>query len=258
MPYLRAFGFVATMAFAFVFLVPVQTLARRYGWRLQYPIQTGFCRAMCRVIGIRVETQGRLPGATPRFVASNHVSWTDIIALASIHPYVFLAKSEVSSWPVLGFLARLQGTVFVSREARAKMSRVNDALAQVMREGRDLVVFAEGTSSDGSQVLPFRAVHFAPLRDLADATQSKVSPTLAPVAIVYSDGERPLDVGWYADMTFLPHLWSLMKRGGVTCHIAHGDAIDNAPGDRKALAASAEGRVRELHAQTVERLRERG
>ncbi|WP_400768189.1 lysophospholipid acyltransferase family protein [Methylosinus sporium] len=253
MPYLRALAFVLAMTGAFVVFVPIQWLARRRRWELRHNIQTGFCRVMCAIIGIDVRERGRLAGTSPRFVVANHVSWTDIIALASRYPLVFLAKSEVSSWPVLGFLARLQGTVFVERGNRRAIPIVNAALAERLRQGDDIVVFAEGTSSDGAGVLKFNASHFAMLSDLA-ATNA-AAPTLAPAAILYTERKSApggrLDVGWYGDMTFLPHLWSLMKRGGAKCHILWGEAVDPGSGDRKALAAATEARVRELLATDV-------
>lgn len=253
MPYLRALAFVLAMTGAFVVFVPIQWLARRRRWELRHNIQTGFCRVMCAIIGIEVRESGRLAGESPRFVVANHVSWTDIIALASRYPLVFLAKSEVSAWPVLGFLARLQGTVFVERGNRRAIPIVNAALAERLRQGEDIVVFAEGTSSDGAGVLKFNASHFAMLSDLAAANTA--APTLAPAAILYTERKSApggrLDVGWYGDMTFLPHLWSLMKRGGAKCHILWGEAVDPGSGDRKALAAATEARVRELLATDV-------
>ncbi|MGD9541586.1 lysophospholipid acyltransferase family protein [Methylocystis sp.] len=243
MPYLRALAFALTLTGAFVFLVPVQALARRRGWPIQHAIQTGFCRTVCAVIGVKVKARGALPSSAPRFVVANHVSWTDIIALASVSPFVFLAKSEVARWPVLGLLARLQGTIFVERGARQDVARVNDALADVLRAGHDLVVFPEGTSSDGAEVLPFRSAHFAPL-ELMNAPGE--APTLAPVAIAYSDGANRIDVGWYGDMTFLPHLWSLMKQGRAQCHISFGAAIETSGKDRKALAAETRASVQML------------
>ncbi len=240
-PYLRALAFVVAMTAAFLFLVPLQALARRRDWAIQHVIQTGFCRMICAVVGIRVEAQNPLPTKGPRFVVSNHVSWTDIIVLASVAPFVFLAKSEVASWPVLGFLARLQGTIFVPRGSRNEIPRVNAELCDALRQGRDLVVFPEGTSSDGAGVLAFRPAHFQALQHFGGEA------ALAPAALLYTDGSRPVDVGWYGDMTFLPHLWSLMRRGGVTCLIVFGAAIPARGKDRKALAAEAEARVRELH-----------
>ncbi|MGJ0533198.1 lysophospholipid acyltransferase family protein [Methylocystis sp.] len=243
MAYLRALAFALTLTGALLFLVPLQALARRRGWPIQHAIQTRFCRAVCAVIGIKVDARGALPSKAPRFVVANHVSWTDIIALASVYPLVFLAKSEVARWPVLGLLARLQGTVFVERGARHDIARVNDALADVLRAGGDLVVFPEGTSSDGAAVLPFRSAHFAPLEAMAARSEA---PTLAPVAISYSNGARRIDVGWYGDMSFLPHLWSLMKRGHTQCHIVFGEEIETSDKDRKTLAAQTHARVQTL------------
>jgi 1-acyl-sn-glycerol-3-phosphate acyltransferase len=144
---------------------------------------------------------------------------------------------------VLGLLARLQGTVFVERGAKQDVARVNDALADVLRAGGDLVVFPEGTSSDGAQVLPFRSAHFAPLETLAARGEA---PTLTPVAIAYSDSARQIDVGWYGDMTFLPHLWRLMKRRRTQCHVAFGDPVETTAKDRKTLAMETRERVRAL------------
>jgi 1-acyl-sn-glycerol-3-phosphate acyltransferase len=239
-PYFRAFAFVAVMAASLILVAPIQALARRRGWPIQQDIQMGFCRVICAIIGLRVHARGGLPGNAPRLVVANHVSWTDVIALSSLHPFVFLAKSEVARWPALGFLARLQGAIFVDRGARMNVARVNDALAGALREGRDLVIFAEGTSSDGTQVLPFNSAHFGALEVFeGDAT-------VAPAAIGYDDGERWIDVGWYGDMTFLPHLWSLMKRGGAQCRIDFGDAISPRGKNRKKLATETQARVREL------------
>jgi len=254
MPYLRALAFVAAMAGFFIFVVPLQFLARRYDWPLQHRIQTFFCRVICATIGIRVTVRGRLPANGPRFVVANHVSWTDVIALASVHPLLFLAKKEVANWPVLGFLARLQGTIFVDRANRRAIPEVNAELAQHLRHGRDIVVFAEGTSSDGSQILKFNSAHFAMLSELATDRARPLDVAIAPTAVTYtavetnyhSTSER-YDVGWYGDMTFLPHLWGLMRRGGARCHILFGESVDPAVfTDRKALAHATEESVRRL------------
>lgn len=238
MPYFRALAFVAALVGAFVFLVPVQALARRRDWAVQHRIQTSFCRAVCAAIGIKVTPIGALPARGPRFVVANHVSWTDIIALASLYPLTFLAKSEVAHWPVLGFLARLQGTVFVPRGSRKDIPAVNAALCNALRKGRDIVVFPEGTSSDGAAVLPFKPAHFDAIQNFDGVL------AVTPVAISYMDGAQAIDVGWYGDMTFLPHLWSLMKRGGVECRIAFCEATDAGGKDRKRLANETEAQVR--------------
>ncbi|WP_363345733.1 lysophospholipid acyltransferase family protein [Methylocystis echinoides] len=235
MPYLRAAVFVLAMVAALLIAAPVQALARRRGWAMQHAIPKAFCRLMCGVIGIEVTPAGALPAHRPRFVVANHLSWTDIIALASLHPFVFLAKKEVAHWPVLGLLAQLQGTVFVARGARQEIPGVNGALVTALRDKRDLVIFAEGTSTDGATPPRFKSAHF----DAACATGAMV----APVALYYTDGQAPIDVGWYGAMTFLPHLWRLMKRGGVRCHVVFGRGIEARGKDRKALAAEAQAQV---------------
>ncbi len=241
MPYLRAALLVATLTATFLFVVPVQTVARRRGWALQHAIQTGFCRLVCAIVGIDVARIGRLPAGPPRLLVANHLSWTDVIALASLYPLVFLAKSEVAHWPLLGFLARLQGTVFVRRGARGAIAKVNSALVEALGEGRDVVLFAEGTTTDGARPPRFFATHFDAARE-TDAT-------VAPTAILYTDGGKPVDVGWYGDMTFAPHLWRLMKRGGAQCRIIFGEPIEAAGKDRKRLAAETEAQVRALLAE---------
>jgi 1-acyl-sn-glycerol-3-phosphate acyltransferase len=109
-----------------------------------------------------------------------------------------------------------------------------------LRAGGDLVVFPEGTSSDGAVVLPFRSAHFAPLEAMAARGEA---PTLAPVAIAYSDGLERIDVGWYGDMSFLPHLWRLMKRSRTQCRIFFGEEVATTGKDRKTLAAETRARV---------------
>jgi 1-acyl-sn-glycerol-3-phosphate acyltransferase len=249
MPYLRALGFVLALAFFVILVAPVQALARRRNWPLQHKIQTLFCRTMRRVIGIEVSAQGGLPAAAPRFVVANHVSWTDIIAISSLYPLVFLAKAEVAGWPVLGFLARLQGTIFVDRANRRAVPEVNAALARELRAGRDVVVFAEGTSTNGTATPKFNASHFAMLHDLAQNRAVAVVPT----AFAYfpreesDEDSKDFDVGWYGDMSFVPHLWGLMRRGGARCRIIFGEPIDPAAyPDRKALAEASQSSVRRL------------
>lgn len=236
--YARAALLLIAMISAVVFVAPVQALAQRRRWAVRDRIQIGFCRLVCRIIGIEVTTTGVTPQQGPLFVVSNHLSWTDIIALASVHPFVFLAKKEVSTWPVLGFLARLQRTIFVDRNTPKLISSVNAALAQALRDGLDVVVFAEGTSTDGSTPPRFNSAHFDALRD--------VDAVVAPAAIFYTLDGKVSDVGWYGSMTFLPHLGALLNLRKLRCHIAFGEEIHASGKDRKTLASQTQSAVRAL------------
>jgi 1-acyl-sn-glycerol-3-phosphate acyltransferase len=249
MSYLRALAFMLAMAFFVLLVAPVQAVARRFDWPLQHRIQRFFCRTMCGVIGIEVAGEGAPGTPAGRLIVANHVSWTDILAIASLHPCLFLAKAEVAAWPVLGFLAKIQGTIFVDRGKRSAIPAVNAALAEQLRAGRDVVVFAEGTSTDGGKVLKFNASHFAMLHDLAqDAAARDV--LASPVAFAYAPRGRragPFDAGWYGDMSFLPHLWSLMRKGGARCEVLFGQSLVPAAfPDRKALAQAAQQSVEGL------------
>lgn len=243
MHYIRALRLFLVVAVGLVALAPVQTLARRRGWRLQDRIQTGFCRAACRAIGLRIVTHGALPEAGPRLVVANHVSWTDILALASLHPLVFLSKSEVESWPLLGQLARVQGTIFIVRDARRDLARASAALAEALDAGRDVVVFPEGTSTDGRDILPFRPGPFEALRKTTGPA------IVAPVALRYTDkAGAPADLGWYGDMSLIDHIRKLLRQKDPVCHVRFGAAIAAPDADRKTVATLAETQVRALHA----------
>lgn len=238
MPYLRATLLVLVLIATLAFVAPIQALAQRRGWSFRDRIQMAFCRIMCKIIGVDVSTTGALPKRGPLFVVSNHLSWSDIIALASFHPFVFLAKAEVANWPILGFLARLQGTIFVNRTARKALSNVNSALTDALRARRDIVIFAEGTSTDGSAPPRFNSAHFEALRD--------VDAFIAPAAVYYTQNDKIIDVGWYGEMTFLPHLWRLLKLRNLRCHISFGEIIESAGKDRKTLASQTQGAVSAL------------
>jgi 1-acyl-sn-glycerol-3-phosphate acyltransferase len=148
---------------------------------------------------------------------SNHSSYLDIPVLGSLLPTSFVAKNEVGGWPLFGLLARLQRTVFVDRNARHRADEQRDSIAGRLQAGDKLVLFPEGTSSDGNRTLPFKTALFA-----VAATQVDGKPlTLQPVSVTatHLDG-LPLGhawralYAWYGDMELPPHLWQLARLGG--------------------------------------------
>jgi lyso-ornithine lipid O-acyltransferase len=168
-------------------------------------------RASCRILGIEVSVTG---GACGGFTASNHVSYVDILVLGSLNPSVFVSKLEVMSWPVLGWLARLGATVFVNRNSRRGSVKALDKAEAVLDSGVSLVVFPEGTSSDGSAVGSFRGMFF-------DIPARKAAPVI-PVSIMYAeakDAYGTYPVAWYTDMSLLPHLWELLGRKGIKAFV---------------------------------------
>lgn len=205
-------------------------------------ITQGVCIAACFLIGLPREMRGtplRGPGA---FVA-NHVSWLDIFVLNASGRITFVAKSEVAGWAGIGWLARGTGTVFIARERRAAAGQA--ALLRARLEaGERLMIFPEGTSSDGLRVLPFRATLFAPFLNADLDPGFRVQPiTLAYEA---PEGEAAAFYGWWGDMAFGRSLLQVLavRRQGrvrVTCH----DPISvTEVSDRKTLAKAAEDAVR--------------
>lgn len=234
--------------------VPIQSLARRHGWPLSRFIPPFFARTTCALLGLHVRFEGEQLGPKPRMIVSNHVSWSDILALASRETPCFVAKSEVSDWPLLGAFARVQDTIFVRRDSRADVPRVNEAMARKMMAGEDVLLFGEGTSSDGGGVLSFKPSHFAAARDLLRLYPEVAAVTVQPAAITYThargnalDAAGRRSLAWFGDADLAPHIWLLLKSAPVECVVCFGAPLSfAAESDRKAMALETERRVRQL------------
>jgi 1-acyl-sn-glycerol-3-phosphate acyltransferase len=253
--YFRGILALAGFALLVLFAVPLQWLALRCDWPLQRRLPLLFCRLTCRLLGIRPQFHGRTCGRSPRMIAPNHVSWTDVLVLGCRQaPLRFVAKSEVAGWPLFGVIARLTGTIFVERQRRRSVLRVNAALSERLAGGEDVVVFAEATTGDGSRLKRFNAPHFAALRDFLRAQPQEPYATVTPVGLAYARRHGlPLgrlgrsEVAWYGDTALVPHLWMLVTRGGVDCEVTYGAPIRFERGnDRKAVARQTEAAVRRL------------
>ncbi len=178
---------------------------------------------LCRALNIRIMTEGRPhEGATTLFV-SNHVSWVDILVLGKvIKGACFIAKQEMSGWPVLGYLAGLQRTIFIDRGRRSDAVNQKQELHDRMKEGDNLILFPEGTTSDGARVLPFKSALFGvteKVMHLHVDEQGHVDELMVqPVTIVYRRiNNMPVNrnslfkVAWIGDMDLGPHLWSFLR-----------------------------------------------
>jgi 1-acyl-sn-glycerol-3-phosphate acyltransferase len=179
---------------------------------------------------------------------SNHVSWLDIILLSGLTPLSFVAKSEISGWPVFGTLARLQQTVFVSRERRNQTGVVADKIGARLAAGDCLVLFPEGTSHDGNSVLPFKSA----LLGAAEARRADGRHvTVQPVSIAYV-GLQGMPMGreirpffaWFGDMEMVPHLWEALLAGPLDVVVQFHEPFSLDMMDRKELARRAEEVVR--------------
>src|SRR5580692_11817690 len=196
-------------------LMPVQAigLLLRRPWVTQLP--RFYHRGCCHILGFDVRQLGEPIDARPILFAANHVSYIDITVLGALIAGSFVAKSEVAGWPLFGWLAKLQRSVFVDRQVRSTV-RQRNAIAERLADGDALILFPEGTSSDGNFILPFKSALFSVVFNREPPV------TVQPVSLAYTklDGLpigrrlRPF-FAWYGDMDLAPHLWRLLGLGTV-------------------------------------------
>jgi 1-acyl-sn-glycerol-3-phosphate acyltransferase len=249
--HIRFAGTVALAALALAILLPFHLIAVAIGGPASMKVAQLWQRFACFLIGIRITVTGAPAKDRPLLLLANHNSWLDIPVLASVAPVSFIAKSEVATWPVVSFLARAQRTVFVDRNSRHATGAQADEVAGRLSKGDIIVLFAEGTSSDGNKVLPFRSA-------LVGAAQRAIgddgAATVQPVAVAYRKmlglplgrQHRPL-VAWYGGTDLLPHLKRVVSQGGIDVHVVFGPARKLAAKDsRKAATQEAGELVRRL------------
>jgi 1-acyl-sn-glycerol-3-phosphate acyltransferase len=224
-------------------LMPLQALLLALGAPLARRLPRWYHRRCCAILGLEVVAHGSVSRAGPTLFVANHVSYLDIVALSTLADLSFVAKREVASWPFFGWLARLQRTVFVGRDRR-RVDDERDSLATALADGRALVLFAEGTSHDGTRLKPFKSSLLA----VAETAPEGRPLIVQPVTIAYTrvDGMpigrhlRPF-YAWFGDMELAGHLWRALGIGHVTIEIEFHDPVTFARfGSRKALTRHCE------------------
>jgi len=258
----RIFLSIGAIAVLTMALLPFQWLAVRMKWPMRRRLPTLYHRLVCRILGVRITTAGRRIEEQPLLIVANHTSWLDISVITAVAPVVFVAKREVAAWPVFGLLARLQRSVFVDRTRRHKTQDVNNEIAQRLADGDPVLLFGEGTSSDGNRVLAFRTALVGSARDAIAETEHVKRVWIQPLSIAYT-GLLGLPLGrqnrchvcWYGTASLLPHLRQLVARGAIDVMVSWGDPVAyDEFSDRKIVARQLEDEVR---AMTVAALRGR-
>jgi lyso-ornithine lipid O-acyltransferase len=186
------------------------TVLGRTASRIKGRIQQAWYRCLLAVLNVDVRTTGVIAEEATLWV-SNHISWLDIVVLGARRPLSFIAKSEVGTWPVVGFMARRNGTLLVRRGDGASSREVAEAMAWRLRQRQRLVLFPEGTSSKGENVLRFHARLFQPA--------TLVGAKVQAIGIAYRGAASTL-VPFVGDDDFLPHLWRLLAESSITVDLA--------------------------------------
>lgn len=227
--------------FGFTLLcMPVQFVLVRLGAAARARFPVWYHRRCCRLLGIELAVTGAPSAVHPTLFIANHSSYLDIPVLGALLPVSFVAKTEVGTWPFFSWLAKLQRTVFVDRTAKRETQRQADTMGGRLMAGDSLVLFPEGTSSDGNRTLPFKTALFA-----VAATRIGDAPlTVQPVSVAatHLDGLplghmlRPI-YAWYGDMELPPHLWRMARAGRLRVAVEfHPPVTLDQFSSRKALA----------------------
>ena len=239
-------------------LISIQWLLGKAGLPGWGFISCNYYRLLARLLRLHVRVAGAPLRGKPVLFVSNHVSWLDIVAIGSIQPVAFVAKSEVRKWPLVGITAEMQRTVFVDRQKR---HQTGDAVAQMvdrLARGTPVVLFAEGTSSDGNRVLPFRSALLGAV-EMAAKHGGAGGLTIQPMAIAYTATQgipmgrqhRPL-AAWYGDLDFMPHIRALIEKTALDAVISFGTPLAaDAFLTRKAMTQALEQETRRMMTETL-------
>lgn len=237
---LRLVGFVWIAARALVDARHNRTLQQRAEWCHRW------AKAYIRLLDIELTWRGAPPSRG--LLTCNHLSYLDIVVLAAIHPQIFLSKAEVKNWPLIGPLTQRAGTLFVRRERKADVAELQSAFAEVVGQGMPLTLFPEGTSSDGSAVLPF----FSSLLEPAAKANWPVTPGWITYRLDEDEGSVADDICYWGDMTFLPHFLKLLSKKRIYATVVFGEPVE--PGlNRKEMAVTLRKEVTELAMEHCER-----
>lgn len=230
--FLIFFSAVLALSLACVFSKPV--FKRRLVSRL---IQI-FCSCLVRILNIRLTVRGSLsfPARSKgAFLVSNHLSYADGFILGSLFPVIYISKSEIKKWPLIGLMADFSGTLFIDRKRKNHVAEYIDAIAGTLSAGANVLYFPEGTSTNGEELLPFKAAFFeAPI--IAGAP-------VVPVSLAYTtiDG-KPLGkdnrdrIYWYGDMTFAGHFFRLMCCSGLDVCVTIYSAFEPSSSEDRSIA----------------------
>lgn len=213
------------------------TLRERAFWLQEY------CGKLLPHLGVRWDTCGQAP--TTGMIVSNHLSYLDILIYSAAMGCSFVSKAEVRSWPLFGPFAKLSGTVFVWRHSAVDSARAYAELTDCLRTGHPVMVFPEGTTTDGTTTLPFRSTMFQAAID--------AGVPLTPAMIHYEplqDGSVANDICFWGEHEALPHAMNLFSKRRIICHLSFGEALPQTV-DRKQLAKQAYERVTSMAVAAV-------
>jgi lyso-ornithine lipid O-acyltransferase len=196
------------------------------------------CKRVMSALGVRSRIHGRIPARG--LVVSNHLGYLDILIYSAAMPCAFISKAEIGRWPYFGWAARTGGTIFLDRMSRASADSVARQMSARFALPVPVLLFPEGTSTDGSQVRRFHARLIEP----AVAAGAPLIP--AAICYVSEDGMPERELCWYGDMLFLPHLWKVLGARGISAEVHFAEPRIYA--SRREAAQAAHDEIAEMRA----------
>ena len=235
-PWLKALQIAAMFALGIIAVAVVMPSSKlflgRRSQRVEDAIVMHWNRTVCRILGLRLQVEGQFDPAAQLIVA-NHISWLDIIALGSQFPCLFVAKGNVAEWPVIGYIAQGIGTLFVRRGDAGQTGVTAEMMGWRLRQGRRLLLFPEGTTTNGDSVLRFHGKLFQPAQLTGVCVQA--------VALRYQ-GEAKSQAPFIGDDEFLPHLFDLLKLDTIDLKL-HFCPLLQAGMERSAMAQTTQRQI---------------
>lgn len=200
-----------------------------------------WARQLLDMLGIQWQAEGAAMEAG--LCVANHISWLDIIVITASMPCTFLAKEEVRRWPLIGWISAQAGTCYMQRGSRMAAYRSTDNMTSLLQTGQRVVVFPEGTSSDGRDVLPFHSAL------VQSAINARVP--LQPMALRYACAQRFSDAAaYYGDLSLIQSLWRIACTPALQAHLRLLPPLDTQGHDRRALSTHARARIRQMVLET--------
>ncbi|TDR32561.1 lysophospholipid acyltransferase family protein [Hydromonas duriensis] len=250
---MKVFGLLFAPIRLFLFLIHVVdgllitlTIFRFFNWHTRQNFIRIWSRILLILLGVRLKID-QPPVSKPMrgMLVSNHTSWIDIFVTNAVQPVRFIAKSEIKKWPVLGTLVSSVGTLYVERKNRHAISQTNQEITASAKNGDLVGLYPEGTTTDGTHILPFKSNLFQPAIDN--------EMHIYPLGVTYTQNGRYTPHAAYAgDTSLVSSLWQIASSGGITAHARFGTIIPAAQyNTRQDLAKATQDAIARLLGQHI-------
>ncbi|MFT6073016.1 MAG: 1-acyl-sn-glycerol-3-phosphate acyltransferase [Alphaproteobacteria bacterium] len=212
-----------------------------------------FHRCLLKLFGVSVKIAGERKQKCPLIIVANHLSWLDIMVIGASFPCYFIAKSDIASWPVLGFLAKIQNTIFVNRKAKgADIGTQVKNITEALKKNKTIILFPEGTTSDGNKTLPFKSALLAAAKKNDDyqAYVQTLCLNYHEISGMPVHRKQKPYIAWYGDMGLLSHVKDVLSQSPITVQLCFGSCIlYDAFETRQKMAKYLENSIRSTYTQ---------